>query len=106
MTPNVRLEALSSLLAHDPEAGRLNTRHLQLIAALCDARGYMTASEAAAAIRLSPSQTARLIGRLEDRGLVSRWVRFDDQRCHMIAPTRAGRALNDRVRGHVIACLV
>jgi DNA-binding MarR family transcriptional regulator len=102
--PSVNLVALSSLLAHDEDAGRLNTRHLQLLAHLCASGEPMTVGTVAAGIGLSHSQTSRIVTKLGTHGLIEKTMNDGDQRLCLVAPTTAGRALDARVRAHVDTC--
>lgn len=99
---NVHLMALSSLLARDPEAGLLHTRHLQVLAHLCVAASPMNGVTIAAVLDISPSQLSRLLAKLEARGFVTR----TDPRYRpmLFAPTPQGQALDQRVRAHIDAC--
>jgi DNA-binding MarR family transcriptional regulator len=103
MTPAVHLLALSSLLARDPEAGKLHHRHLQVLAQLCLSRKPLTATQIAAALDVRQPQMSRLLLKLENHGMISR---TDPRHRPMVfCPTASGRALDARVRGHVKACL-
>jgi DNA-binding MarR family transcriptional regulator len=99
----VHFNALQSLLAHDAEAGALHTRHLILLAAICANGRPMSLIAAADIIELSYEQTSRLVRRLIEAGLLTRQFNPDDARTFTVAPTRQGRALDDRVRSYVAA---
>lgn len=104
MQPQVHLAALSSLLAHDPDAGRLHVRHLQLLALLCSSGDPVPVHAVAERLGLSQSQTSRVLIKLEDHGLIDRTKLRDDLRLCLAVPTAAGRALDARVRAHVETC--
>jgi DNA-binding MarR family transcriptional regulator len=48
---------------------------------------------------LNPTLLSRIVGRLEDSGLVAREQDADDRRVTHVAVTEAGRALHLRIRG-------
>lgn len=60
--------------------------------------GPMTPSELAAAEGIKRPTATRLIGRLEEDGLVARAADPEDGRCSLISVTRKGRALLRQVR--------
>ena len=101
-TPYAHLAAFSSLLARDEDAGRLNTRHVQLVSEIC-AHAPISIGELAIKSHLSPSQTSRLVDFLTERGFISRTVNPSNRRISLLEPTPAGRALDSRVRAHFVA---
>jgi DNA-binding MarR family transcriptional regulator len=104
VTPPVHLLALSSLLAHDPDAGQLHTQHLRMLAMLCNDPQAMTLNDCINRLDLSPSQGSRLAKRLVARRLLRKRRDEPNGRHVLLIPTAAGRALDERVRGHVEAC--
>jgi DNA-binding MarR family transcriptional regulator len=91
------LWAFSALIAADAEAGRLHTRHLQILGALCAEATPVSVSSLAAALDIEQGALSRHALRLADRGLLTRAESPADRRITLLAPTPAGRALNDRM---------
>jgi DNA-binding MarR family transcriptional regulator len=60
--------------------------------------GHLRMNQLADAVVLSQSATTRLVTRLEDRGLLTRYLCPDDRRGIYTEVTGAGRALLDRAR--------
>lgn len=91
---------LSGLLARDPEARQLHTRHLQVLEQVCASDTPSTAGLIADAVAVSLSQLSRLLGRLEECGLVTR----TPNRPAQIAATKQGAALIERIDRYAAAC--
>lgn len=90
---------LSGLLARDPDARQLHVRHLQVLEHVCAAKTPRTAGLIAGSLDVSPSQLSRLLGRLEEFGLVSR----TPNRPSHIEATVAGKALIRRIDTYAAA---
>lgn len=75
---------------------RLTSGQAWLIAALART-GPARVSQLARAMRLRPSAVVRIVGRLEDRGLVVRTRPSTDHRTAKVALTHVGKALAARV---------
>ena len=98
--PLAHLAAFSSLLARDKDAGRLNTRHVQLVCLLCAQDGPVTVGHVATMAALPSWSVSRLADKLIDHGLITRTRDTHDDRRVFLAPTAEGRALDARVREH------
>ena len=92
------LQAFSSLLARDHDAGQLHTRHVQIVCLLCAQGGPLSVGAIAALSGISTSQVSRITDRLAERGLVSKRRDEIKGQTVVIAPTATGRALDERVR--------
>ncbi len=92
---------LSGMLARDPDARRLHTRHLQVLEHVCTSTTPRTASLIAAELNVSLSQLSRLLGKLEYFELLSR----TSNRPSQIVATDQGRALVQRISAYATACL-
>lgn len=97
---SAHLIAFTSLLAADEEAGKLNTRDLQVLALLVAGAAPLTVGQVAEALAISSSHCGRLIDRLVQRGLLDRMHSPTDRRICRLVPTKAGRALDKRVSAH------
>jgi DNA-binding MarR family transcriptional regulator len=60
--------------------------------------GPMTLGELAAAERVKPPSMTRIVGALEERGLVARTASSDDRRVQNVGVTDAGRAAHQEYR--------
>ena len=93
--------ALSLLLARDPEARDFHQGHLLVLEFICARPEPVTAIPISLALDVSQSQLSRLLGKLEDRGLISR----TNHRPATIVATEPGKALIRRIHAYVAACL-
>lgn len=67
--------------------------------------GPMTLGELAAIERITPPSLTRILGRLEEEGLVERHVHRDDRRVSLVSAAAAGRNLLERNRSRKDAYL-
>jgi DNA-binding MarR family transcriptional regulator len=61
-------------------------------------RGRLRLSDLAASETINPTLLSRIVGKLEERGLVSREQDTDDRRVAHVSLTEEGRALHARIR--------
>lgn len=94
------LAAFSSLLAADADASRLHMRDLQVIALLVAHATPLSVGTIATMLTVSSPHISRVCDRLVTRGLLTRTESPTDRRIALLAPTPAGRALDERVRAH------
>jgi DNA-binding MarR family transcriptional regulator len=94
------LQAFSTMLAHDDDAKALNTRDLQIIALLVAHNAPLTVGAISTLMSLSSQQVSRLTRKLCERGFLARREDKNDWRLVLYVPTKAGRALDERVRAH------
>jgi DNA-binding MarR family transcriptional regulator len=87
------------------EAGAELSPSLTAALATLDRHGPMTPSELAVRERIQRPTVTRLLGRLEEAGLVSRTPDPHDRRSSLISATPAGRALMDELRTRKTAYL-
>jgi DNA-binding MarR family transcriptional regulator len=99
-TTATHLWAFSALLAADPAMGKLNPRHLQLLALVCDNGVPLARGDAAAVLEISAPTISRTADRLIEIGLLTRTDSADDRRVSEISATALGRAVNERVRSY------
>jgi DNA-binding MarR family transcriptional regulator len=98
------LAALHGLLDTELERALQREHDLSVVEfTVLDALGrqdgwHMRMAQLARAAALSSSATTRLVNRLEDRGLLARYLCEDDRRGIYTEVTEAGRALLDRAR--------
>jgi DNA-binding MarR family transcriptional regulator len=88
------------LLASDSDAGKLHTRHLQLLALICENGAPLTRLDAAAVLEISPQAITRTADRLIEVGFLTRTDCPDDRRVSEMDATDLGRAVNERVRSY------
>jgi DNA-binding MarR family transcriptional regulator len=87
------------------EAGVELSPSLTAALATLDRHGPITPSELAVRERIQRPTVTRLLGRLEEAGLVSRTPDPHDRRSSLISATPAGRALMDELRTRKTAYL-
>ena len=104
MQPSVNLFALSALLAQDQEAGRLSTRHLQMLALLCASDRPLRIGEIGLRLGLDAPATSRSVYRLAELGLAELDRSDEDRRIWFATPSKEGLALDARVRAHIETC--
>lgn len=92
------LWAFSALLASDPEAGKLHTRHLQLLALIVEHGQPLARVDAAAVLECSPGIITRTADRLVEIGFLTRRDSALDRRISELEATALGRAVNERIR--------
>lgn len=97
---STHLWAFSALLASDPEAGKLNLRHLQLLALIVEHGQPLSRVDAAAVLECSPGIITRTADRLVEIGFLTRTDSADDRRVSEMEATPLGRAVNERVRSY------
>lgn len=66
---------------------------------LIKGRGPLSLSELAAIEGLNPTMVSRIVGRLDELGLISRRQNPQDLRSAVVEVTDQGRQIHDRVRG-------
>jgi DNA-binding MarR family transcriptional regulator len=89
----VALVRLNRALRQRANAGNDLTATLLGALGTIEVRGPITLGELAAAEDVQPPTMTRVVGRLEERGLVRRDVDPDDRRVSRVQVTAAGRAL-------------
>jgi DNA-binding MarR family transcriptional regulator len=90
--------AILSALAADKTAGRLHTRHLQVIALLAQQHGNpVPVGQIAELLKLPSNAVTRACDRLDDLGLIVRGHPDNDRRAVVVSITPTGVALNRRV---------
>lgn len=65
---------------------------------LLAARGPLSISDVAAIENLNPSMTSRVVGKLDERGLIARTPDPNDLRSAIVSITRSGRAVQVRIK--------
>lgn len=94
---------LSALLRSDPDAGKLHTRHLLALRAVCEHWRPIAIVTLAELIDATQSTTSRTVDRLVSAGLLQRTESPEDRRSVLLSPTDTGRELNARVRRYTLA---
>lgn len=87
----------SSRLLRETATGGLTPTQLAVLGALLR-DGPRQLTELAAAERINPTLLSRVVGRLEDDGLVTRSAQEQDRRSYQVSITDAGRALAEGLR--------
>jgi DNA-binding MarR family transcriptional regulator len=87
----------SSRLLRESATGGLTPTQLAVPGALLR-EGPRQLTELAAAERINPTLLSRVVGRLEDDGLVTRSAQEQDRRSYQVSITAAGRALAEGLR--------
>lgn len=100
MEASTHLLAFSSLLARDPDAGRLNIRDLQILTMIVDAGHPISGVDVARTVKISGSQVTKVVDRLELHGLIRRGRTKEDRRLVTLSPTDQGRDLDRRIRAY------
>jgi DNA-binding MarR family transcriptional regulator len=103
LATHAHLAAFSSLLARDAESSKLHMRDLQIIALLVAHRTSLSVGAIATLLDISSPHVSRVADKLVTRGLLKRVADKDDRRLALFEPTKAGRALDMRVRDHYAA---
>ncbi len=89
--------ARSSRLLRETATGDLTPTQLAVLGVLLR-EGPRQLTELAAAERINPTLLSRVVGRLEDDGLVTRSAQEQDRRSYQVSITGAGRALAEGLR--------
>ncbi len=89
--------ARSSRLLRETATGGLTPTQLAVLGVLLR-EGPRQLTELAAAERINPTLLSRVVGRLEDDGLVTRSAQEQDRRSYLVSITDAGRALAEDLR--------
>jgi DNA-binding MarR family transcriptional regulator len=100
MAAHEHLAAFSTLLAGDKDAARLHMRDLQVIALLVAHGVPLPIGSVATMLSISGPYVSRIADKLVGRALLTRTASEHDRRIALLAPTPAGRALDERVRAH------
>lgn len=66
-------------------------------------RGGMTLNDLAAQLYLDKSTASRVVDALERKGYVARLTHPQDRRAVLLEATKAGRALEEKIRGDILA---
>jgi MarR family 2-MHQ and catechol resistance regulon transcriptional repressor len=66
-------------------------------------RGGMTLNDLAAQLYLDKSTASRVVDALERKGYVARMTHPQDRRAVLLEATKAGRALEEKIRGDILA---
>jgi DNA-binding MarR family transcriptional regulator len=66
-------------------------------------RGGMTLNDLAAQLYLDKSTASRVVDALERKGYVARMTHPQDRRAVLLEATKAGRALEEKIRGSILA---
>jgi DNA-binding MarR family transcriptional regulator len=98
--PKNHLAAFSMLLARDEETAGMPMRDLQIIALLVAHNTPLAVGQVATMLDLSHPYVGRVADKLVTQGLLARSEDPTDRRIALLEPTRAGRALDQRVQGH------
>lgn len=96
-----RLERHLAAAARDPQL----TPTQEWILAAVVRHGSIGISELAAAEDVNPTMLSRVIGKLDDAGLIRRESSAHDRRAALVAPTPAGRRLKQRMQERRSAAL-
>ncbi len=106
VTDDVNLDAVarlqfaigrSSRLLRESVTGGLTPTQLAVLGSLIR-EGPRQLSELATAEHINPTLLSRVVGRLEDDGLVRREAQEQDRRSYLVTITESGRALSDTIR--------
>jgi DNA-binding MarR family transcriptional regulator len=89
--------ARSSRLLRETATGGLTPTQLAVLGALMR-EGPRQLTELAAAERINPTLLSRVVGRLEEEGLVSRSAQEQDRRAYLVSITDKGRELTAGIR--------
>jgi DNA-binding MarR family transcriptional regulator len=89
--------ARSSRLLRETATGGLTPTQLAVLGVLLR-EGPRQLTELAAVERINPTLLSRVVGRLEDDGLVKRSAQEQDRRSYQVSITDAGRALAEGLR--------
>ncbi len=89
--------ARSSRLLRETATGGLTPTQLAVLGVLLR-EGPRQLTELAAVERINPTLLSRVVGRLEDDGLVRRSAQEQDRRSYQVSITDAGRALAEGLR--------
>jgi DNA-binding MarR family transcriptional regulator len=89
--------ARSSRLLRETATGGLTPTQLAVLGVLLR-EGPRQLTELAAVERINPTLLSRVVGRLEDDGLVKRSAQEQDRRSYQVCITDAGRALAEGLR--------
>ncbi len=89
--------ARSSRLLRETATGGLTPTQLAVLGALMR-EGPRQLTELAALERINPTLLSRVVGRLEDDGLVSRSAQQQDRRAYLVSITDKGRELTQGIR--------
>jgi len=89
--------ARSSRLLRETATGGLTPTQLAVLGVLLR-EGPRQLTELAAAERINPTLLSRVVGRLEDDGLVKRSAQEQDRRSYQVSITAAGRSLGEDLR--------
>jgi DNA-binding MarR family transcriptional regulator len=89
--------ARSSRLLRETATGGLTPTQLAVLGVLLR-EGPRQLTELAAVERINPTLLSRVVGRLEDDGLVTRSAQEQDRRSYQVSITDAGRALAEGLR--------
>lgn len=89
--------ARSSRLLRETATGGLTPTQLAVLGALLR-EGPRQLTELAAIERINPTLLSRVVGRLEDDGLVSRSATEQDRRAYLVSITDEGRKLTEGIR--------
>jgi DNA-binding MarR family transcriptional regulator len=84
-------------LLRESATGGLTPTQLAVLGALLR-EGPRQLTELAAAERINPTLLSRVVGRLEDDGLVRRTPQEQDRRAYLVTITDQGRALAEGIR--------
>ncbi len=100
----VAVSRLARRLRPTAAAGSLTTTEVEVLAA-AGRLGPIKLSELALLAGLNPTMLSRVVGHLEDLGLLERHGDESDRRVCRVAVSRAGAALHERVRTERTAVL-
>jgi DNA-binding MarR family transcriptional regulator len=93
----VAVSRLSRRLRTTAAGAGLTPTQLSVFATLC-VRGPLRVSELASIEAINPTMLSRIVGKLDEAGLVRRWTDETDRRVAYVEAKPKGRRLHERIR--------